>query len=251
MEICAVLNTVFRVARHHAPVDKSLNWGRDIVRDVADTLVLDDDAIIVDIGAGLGYDLSIFQERYPRCTYHAIDYRENHRAHLEAKSIVFHVVNIETDPIPLDSRSVDVVIINQVLEHCKELFWILHEVSRILRVGGHVLVGVPNLASLHNRILLCLGHQPTCISVGSAHIRGFTRAGLESFMHGCAPRLYATTKFAGSNFYPFPSKLASALSRWIPNGSVSIFVLFRKINDYEDQFLRATNTLESNFRDGQ
>ena len=245
-----MFDTLLRVVRHRAPVDKSLNWGRDIVRDVADALILDDNAVIVDIGAGLGYDLSIFQERHPRCTYHAIDYREDHRAHFDQKSIVFHAANIETDSLPLASSSVDVIIINQVLEHCKQLFWILHEVSRVLRVGGHMLVGVPNLASLHNRILLCLGHQPTCITVGSAHIRGFTRAGLESFMHSCAPSLYAATMIAGSNFYPFPPKIASTLSSWFPNCSVSIFVMFRKNNEYGEQFLLATNALESNFWDG-
>lgn len=246
-----LFDTLLRVLRRHASVDKSLNWGRDVVRDVADTLILDDSAVIVDIGAGLGYDLSIFQERHPKCTYHAIDFREDHRSYLEKKRIVFHAANIETDSLPLASSSVDVIIINQVLEHCKELFWILHEVSRVLRVGGHMFVGVPNLASLHNRLLLCLGHQPTCITVGSAHIRGFTRAGLESFMQTCAPHVYAITMIAGSNFYPFPPKIARTLSSWFPNGSVSIFLTFRKNNEYGEQFLLATNTLESNFLDGR
>lgn len=250
MERRAVLTTIYRYALSLARVDKSLNWGRQIIRDFAGNLVLSDGAIVLDIGAGLGYDLSIFRERHPRCEYHAIDYREDYRSFFEPKGIVFHAVNIETDSLPLDSASVDVVIINQVLEHCKELFWILHEASRVLRVGGHVLIGVPNLASLHNRILLCLGHQPTCIKVGSAHIRGFTRAGLESFVLGSAPRVYAATMFAGSNFYPFPSFIASVLSKLFPNGSVSIFLMFRKNDEYGGQFLRATDTLESNFRDG-
>ena len=64
---------------------------------------------------------------------------------------------------------------NQILEHTKEIFWILDQVSTVLKEGGHFLLGVPNLASLHNRLLLAFGRQPSPIQNNSAHVRGYTK----------------------------------------------------------------------------
>ena len=84
-------------------------------------------------------------------------------------------MNLELDPLPFEDESIDVVMTNQVLEHVKEIFWILHQASRVLRVGGSMVIGVPNLASFHNRLLLLFGKQPTVIQNHSAHLRGYTR----------------------------------------------------------------------------
>ena len=53
------------------------------------------------------------------------------------------------------------MIANQILEHTKEVFWIWHEIARVLAPQGQLILGVPNLASAHNRLLLLLGRQPT------------------------------------------------------------------------------------------
>jgi hypothetical protein len=83
----------------------------------------------------------------------------------------------------------------------KELFWIAHQVSRVLRVGGSFVIGVPNLASLHNRVLLALGRQPTSIRSASAHVRGFTKPDLAAFLGDCFPGGYRLDGLAGGNFY--------------------------------------------------
>lgn len=247
-EITRMLALARRLLRFATHVDKSLNWGREIVRETCGEVNLNDRSVIVDVGAGLGYDLALVKDQYPSATYHAIDYREDHRAHFEQQGIIFHAVDIETNALPLSSASVDFVIINQVLEHCKEIFRIIHEVSRVLRVGGHVLIGVPNLASMHNRILLAIGRQPTCIQIGSAHIRGFTHVGIESFILSTAPRVFTKVKFVGANFYPFSAKIASPLSKYFPSLSVAIFFVFRKTGKYSGEFLIVTDELETNFR---
>ena len=48
----------------------------------------------------------------------------------------------------------------------------MHEFSRVLKVGGQIIVGLPNLAALHRRILLLLGKQPTCIRANGALSEG-------------------------------------------------------------------------------
>jgi len=146
-------------------------------------------------------------------------------------------VNFESQAIPLADESVDLVVSNQVLEHVKEVFWISHEITRVLKVGGHLLLGVPNLASLHNRLMLAAGYQPTCIQAASAHVRGFTKHDLLRFLNINFPQGYELEVFAGSNFYPFSPFLAQPLSKLFPNMAWSIFLLMRKVRPYQQEFL--------------
>jgi predicted SAM-dependent methyltransferase len=83
--------------------------------------------------------------------------------------------DIERERFPFDDECMDVIIINQVMEHVKEVFWILHKVSRILKTRGHFIVGVPNLAFYVQRLLLLIGEQHSCIKNYSAHVRGYTK----------------------------------------------------------------------------
>ena len=79
------------------------------------------------------------------------------------------VVDIERNSLPFANEPLQVILSNQTLEHVKEIFWIFHEVSRVLKTNGYLIIAVPNLASLHNRLLLLLGMQPSCLKkwVGS------------------------------------------------------------------------------------
>jgi SAM-dependent methyltransferase len=168
------------------------------------------------VGAGGGADLDAARACLPGAAFHAIESHAPSVDALRARGYTVHPLDIERDRLPFESGSVDIVIANQVLEHTKELFWIAHEVSRVLRVGGSFVVGVPNLASLHNRVLLAFGRQPTQIRSASAHVRGFTRPDLLAFFDDCFPGGYRCAGFGGSNFYPFPSVLARPLARAFP-----------------------------------
>ena len=113
-------------------------------------------------------------------------------------------LDLERDALPFAAATIDVVIANQILEHTKEVFWIWHEIARVLRLHGQLIVGVPNLASAHNRLLLLLGRQPSVIKTASAHVRGFTRADLLQFLDQACPGVFALRDHAGANFYPLP-----------------------------------------------
>lgn len=115
----------------------------------------------------------------------------------------------------------DFIIMNQILEHTKEIFWIFGEVSRVLKRGGGCIVGVPNLASLHNRIALLIGRQPTSIRALGPHVRGFTRKDFVKFIE--TDGYFKAEYFAGSNFYPFPRQVSRILARIFPNLAVSVF----------------------------
>jgi len=158
-------------------------------------------------------------------------------------------LDIERGVFPFANESIDVVVANQILEHTKEIFWIFHEITRVLTVGGKLIIGVPNLASLHNRLLLLIGIQPTSIQNASAHVRGYTKYDLLRFLRNCFPDGYELKGFGGSNFYPFPPIIARPLARIFPNMAWGIFFMFEKQKPYQREFLDfpVTNRLETNF----
>jgi SAM-dependent methyltransferase len=206
----------------------------------------------VDLGAGTGRDLQIVRSAHPEARTIAVEGGSLYARELQGKVDEVHVLDIERDKLPFPDEGVDLFIANQVLEHTKEIFWIFHEVSRSLRVGGHFLIGVPNIASLHNRLLLLFGVQPTQHKLCSAHVRPFSRRDTLKFLEACFPGGYSLVDFAGSQFYPFPSALARLLSRVLPGASFSIFFLLRKNCSYGEQFANypARAHLETNFWTG-
>lgn len=207
---------------------------------------------VVDIGAGSGRDLVMVKKLHPNASTIAIEAGHEYAKNLIGKVDEVHISNIERDILPFDTESVDLIIANQVLEHTKEIFWIFHEVTRSLRVGGYFLIGVPNIASLHNRLLLLIGEHPTQHKLRSAHVRPFSKSDTIKFVNACFPLGYKLNDFAGSQFYPFPKLIARALSNSLPTASFSIFFLFQKQIEYTDSFINYPTKfqLETNFWSG-
>ncbi len=216
-------------------IDRKLNYGRQhiarFLRKAAPYLR------VLDVGAGSGADLQLAKAACHDAELHAIECNAKAAAVLAKRGIHVHQLNLEHDSLPFAPCSVDVLIANQILEHTKELFWIFHEVTRVLRDGGSFIIGVPNLASLHNRVLLALGRQPTAIKSASAHVRGFTRSDLLHFVDTCFPGGYQLQDAGGANFYPLPRILARPAARLFPNLAWGLFVHLKKVQPYAQQFL--------------
>jgi len=228
-------------------IDKSLNYGRHNIESFLKKAMPFE--TVLDIGAGKGYDLDIAKKVNNNSKLIAIEYYEPYKAILNLKKIAVYQLDIEKERFPLANESVDIIIANQILEHVKEIYWIFHEITRLLRLGGSLIIGVPNLAAFHNRILLFMGRQPTPIQVASAHIRGYTHHGFLKFLNSCWEGGYVEKDFKGSNFYPFPPLIAKPLASIWPNFAWGIFMLFTKVQSYDDAFLRfpIEQRLETNF----
>jgi SAM-dependent methyltransferase len=228
-------------------IDRELNYGRHLI--LRFLKVVHPFATVVDLGAGRGDDLELARAVDPAANLHGIEACADYGKELRSRGFTVHRLNIERDSLPFPEEFVDVVIMNQILEHSKEVFWIFHEVSRILRCGGHAIIGVPNLASLHNRILLVFGQQPTSIQTCSAHVRGFTKGDLLRFLRTCWPEGYALRLRGGSNFYPFPPSIVKRLATIFPSLAWGMFLLLQKRRPYIDAFIRhpAEQQFETNF----
>lgn len=216
-------------------IDRTLNYGRDnIERFLASSMPY---SAVLDLGAGGGADLLLARKVSPSARLFALEGNVQNVASLSRMGITAMLHDLERDTFPFVAESLDIVLANQVLEHVKEVFWILHEVSRTLRLGGRAIIGVPNLAALHNRLLLAVGRQPSPIKTLSAHVRGFTRDDLCDFLDGCFPEGYRLVAFRGANFYPFPPFIARPLARAFPTLAWGIFFLLEKARRYEREFL--------------
>ena len=229
---------------------KSLNYCRELIYDF---LKKTDFKItpkkILDIGAGSGEDLILANKLFPSSKLIGVEsYYENIKK-LNSLNIETCQLNIENQKLPFESESVDIIIANQILEHCKNIFFIFHNMTRVLKREGYLIISVPNLASFHNRLLLLLGYQPTSIRLFGPHVRGFTFKGLDEFINKCSNKCLKITLNKGSNFYPFSPIVAKILSNIFPNSAVSIFVVYQKVNTYNDSFLKypVDNNLETDF----
>jgi len=232
-------------------IDRSLNYGRHQIKRFL--LAAGQYRTVIDLGAGQGDDLMLAQSVNLQADIHAVEVYPDYATRLVEKGIRVHNLNIEKDRLPFPDGAVDVVIANQILEHVKELFWIFHEITRVLPLGGKVILGVPNLAALHNRILLAFGRQPSPLKNNSAHIRGYTKRDLIKFLESCFPGGYKLKAFGGSNFYPFPPVVARPLAKLFPNMAWGIFFMFEKQRTYKNEFLEfpIKERLETNFYVGK
>lgn len=228
-------------------IDRSLNYGRHHIKKF--TQLSEPFTSALDIGAGNGDDLKLVRAVNPGAKLKAVEAYAPYAQELRRSGIEVFPANIERDALPLDEGQCDLIIANQILEHTKEVFWIFHEISRVLPVGGHLILGVPNLASLHNRLLLLFGRQPSPIKTASAHVRGYTKGDIMYFLQSCFPDGYYLKAFGGSNFYPFPPVFAKLLAAFIPTMAWGIFLLLEKQREYHHEFLDfpVKEQLETNF----
>ncbi len=138
-------------------------------------------------------------------------------------------VDIECDKLPYEEKYFDVVVINQVLEHIKNIHFVILEIDRILKVNGHLLIGIPNLAALHNRLLLIFGRQPLCMDLKGTHVRGFTHSIMKQLIKQNSR--FKIIKMTGALIYPIPYPFSQIISKYVPSMSVHTFYLVKKTHE--------------------
>jgi len=230
-------------------VDHTETYGRHVLAKVLKCLNI---SLCIDLGCGNGDDLMVVKKYNPKAKCVGVDFGDRNKEGLLEKGIEFVSMNIENQLLPFESETIDLIIANQVLEHTKEIYWINHEIFRTLRVGGYLYVGVPNILSLHNRILGLFGIHATCLKMISAHVRGFSKKDTILFYREIAGNFLTIEKFYGSQFYPFSRRIARPLAKAFPSFAFSIFFLIKKTGDYQGEFIRwlSENLLETNFYKG-
>jgi SAM-dependent methyltransferase len=137
-----------------------------------------------------------------------------------ARGIEVAGLDLETGAFPWPDACMDLVIANQVFEHLKNVWRPMSEMFRVLAPGGTLVLSVPNLASLHNRVMLALGLQPTSIRTRGPHVRGFTAREIRSFV--ALGGALGAIRLSGVGFYPFPARWSGPLAALWPGGSHTV-----------------------------
>lgn len=182
-------------------------------------------------GGARAYGIEVFQDPASRAAQ---------------RGVSVAVMDLERERFPWPDRSMDLVVCNQVFEHLKNVWRPMSEIARVLRDGGHLLFSVPNLASLHNRVLLAFGVQPTSIRTFGPHVRGFTLGQARAFL--CAGDVFKVRRISAVGFYPLPAKWARALAALMPGAAHTSILWVQKIAHQSEwpwtayaQELQATN----------
>ncbi|UZP67841.1 class I SAM-dependent methyltransferase [Desulfovibrio mangrovi] len=215
-------------------VSTNEQYGEHVIKNYLSSIQNGD--IILDIGAGSGRDLNIAQQAFPSAELHGLEFSPSCCEALSKKGIITFQTDIEKEQLPFKNCFFDIIISNQVMEHLKDIFFTLHEMARTLKVGGHMIIGVPNVASFHNRILLLLGRHPSQAKSYSAHVRTFSYHDTKKLFEVAGGGAFSITKFSGSQFYPLPRSLSRVASSIFPQLAFSIFFLIKKESEYTNSF---------------
>jgi ubiquinone/menaquinone biosynthesis C-methylase UbiE len=215
-------------------VDHNESYGRHILDSIVRRLQV---SKCLDIGCGRGDDLNIVRKHHQEAQLFGVDFGLWNKDTLEGLGIKVIALDIEKEKLPFEDESLDLIIVNQVLEHTKEIFWINHEIFRCLKQGGHIFIGVPNILSLHNRILMLLGFHPTGNKSTSAHVRVFSKRDVKAFYRNIGGAYCRVVNAYGSQFYPFPRFIARPLAKLFPGLAFSSFYLIKKIAKYTEEFI--------------
>ena len=218
-----------------------LNYGEKVIDKYSNMICKNLPVKVIDLGCGGGRDLKIIKKisNHVETELFGINFDP-------LDDIKITNIDLEFQEIPFEDNVFDVSICNQVFEHLKNWIWALQEQIRVTKIGGYLIIGVPNLGALHCRIQLLMGIQPSCIKADDAHVRGFTVKEFKRIINQV--KGLRIISIDGGNMYGFPPKLANKLSVLCPEMSVSIFFLIKKTSNENDLIkIIKSKKLETNY----
>jgi ubiquinone/menaquinone biosynthesis C-methylase UbiE len=188
-------------------------------------------ASLLDVGCSDGVKAEWYARALgiPMGRVKGIEPQEKYAAAARKKFEVYQV-DVEKEPFPVPDEAFDLIVCNQVLEHLKNIYLPLKEMDRVVKIGGGLLIGVPNLAGLYNRFLLTLGRQPLAVAIDGPHIRGFAHSAFLDFLKQNTN--FEVTAIGSSNLYPLPYPLLELLGgRLVGLSSFTFYLLKKKVHD--------------------
>jgi ubiquinone/menaquinone biosynthesis C-methylase UbiE len=185
---------------------------------------------LLDVGSGDGKRTLLMAQYFnidPPNVY-GVDYSDKYVAET-AKIFNAEKIDLEVDQLPYDDEKFDLITCNQVLEHLKNYREVINDVIRVSRKGGYIVLGIPNLAHLINRIYLMLGVQPLCIHLNGPHVRGYTHRAFIDLLNSI--KELELIDYTGSLMYPLPSTFSKYLAKYFVGLSGYTCYLLQKIRE--------------------
>ena len=103
--------------------------------------------VVADLGCGDGdYSVALSKMGYKVTACDLDIQRFKH-----GDKIDFKVCDV-TKPLPFENSSLDYILLAEVIEHLRNPYQVMQELSRVLRPGGKLILSTPNILSLKSRI---------------------------------------------------------------------------------------------------
>jgi SAM-dependent methyltransferase len=209
--------------------------------------------LVVEIGAFLGpvaISLRRLGYRVEATEFPAFHRSEALRTLYARNDVPFFAVDLEDATLPFADGSVDLVVVCETLEHLNfNPLPCMAEINRVLAPGGHVYIGMPNQASLWNRLRLLSGrsiHDPVSaffdqldarqnMSVG-LHWREYTLAETRSLVERMGFETVRSYFYQPERGVRSLRDLAVVLATLYPPFKRSLVVAARKTGDAPELF---------------
>jgi len=155
--------------------DKERSYSSHIIPDLIKVIAnIKDQNIckILDIGCGYGGIVKLIGDYLGASELYGVDIDNEAVKIAESRGIKALTLDAEGERLPYEDNYFDIVLSLGVFDYFKYWDHIILEIKRVLKIGGYVLISLPNLASWHNRIALLLGYQPRDIEVSTRYLVG-------------------------------------------------------------------------------
>jgi len=112
---------------------------------------------ILDIGCGAGDNARVLLTTRPGTKIVGITLSPAEAAIAGAYLERVHIADVEASDLSFITGTFDAIVCSHVLEHLKDPAAVLRRAVRFLKDGGQVVVAVPNVLELRNRVRLLMG----------------------------------------------------------------------------------------------
>lgn len=115
----------------------------------------------LDIGSGGASFFRLLRSYGPHLLPYSCADLEGGEIQLNNTRITIHPFTCDRDRLPIESHSVGLVLLCDVLEHLLvDPVWTLLEANRVLRMGGHFVISTPNATSIDRVLTMLAGEHP-------------------------------------------------------------------------------------------
>jgi methionine biosynthesis protein MetW len=133
---------------------------------------------VLDVGCGVGEFMELLREQ--GAEPYGVDGNEAQVAEAGKHGLTARVADLDAG-IPFESEEFSLISCLEVIEHIARAEFLLKEIWRVLRPGGHLLLSTPNFSYINHRIRYLLGFAPWNEGI---HLRYFNRDRLLSLVEG-------------------------------------------------------------------
>ncbi|MCG7592776.1 class I SAM-dependent methyltransferase [Mycobacterium sp. PSTR-4-N] len=151
---------------------------------------------MLDIGCGFGGLAKLVGDYVGASEINGVDIDPRVVDEAADKGVSVILQDISRGALPFDDSYFDFTMSLGVWDYLEYFDGVIREISRITRVGGTVLVSLPNLASWNNRLSLLAGYQPRDVEISNEILAGvpyrpYLKAGQRPAGHIHVPTLRA------------------------------------------------------------